>query len=123
MQIVQCKCQSCGNVINLDLDNIQMYCSSCGNQLIIAMDTLEKMMLEKANKDRKRVNIERENLKLERKRLYAEKMRIDKQKEATFFGIFFAPFFDRLEELFDNLIMLVFISGIVLLIIYGILHG
>ena len=52
MQMVQCKCQSCGNELNLDLDNLQAYCPACGSKLLIDMDMLGQIMVERIKTDR-----------------------------------------------------------------------
>ena len=60
MQMVQCKCQSCGNELNLDLDNLQAYCPACGSKLLIDMDMLGQIMIEREKNKTEQLRIEKE---------------------------------------------------------------
>lgn len=55
MQMVQCKCHSCGSELNLDLDNLQAYCPACGSKLLIDMDMLGQIMIEREKTNRYKV--------------------------------------------------------------------
>ena len=57
--MVQCKCQSCGNNLNLDLDNLQAYCPACGSKLLIDMDMLGQIIIEREKNKTEQLRIEK----------------------------------------------------------------
>ena len=58
MQPIQLKCNSCGAMMNLDLDNLSSYCPYCGNKILIDMDQFGKVFAEKQKTERVRIKEE-----------------------------------------------------------------
>lgn len=73
MQMVQCKCQSCGNELKLDLDNLQAYCPSCGSKLLIDMEMLGQIIIEREKNKTEQLRIKKETA-----------LKKDKQDDKTF---------------------------------------
>lgn len=72
MQMVQCKCHSCGSELNLDLDNLQAYCPACGSKLLIDMDMLGQIMIEREKNKTEQLRIEK-NAEIEKEKIEKEK--------------------------------------------------
>lgn len=111
MQLIQCKCQNCGNTLQLDLDNFQAECPSCGSKLIVDSKMLEKIMLEKVKNDKIRIkaehDLEMERISLERRKINFEEQRLKPQKTGM------DKFLEFLKEMMSYIALLIIVGGMI----------
>ncbi len=60
MNTTPLKCENCGSVLNLDLNNISAFCPYCGQKLLIDSDTL---IVEKEKTRRMQISYDRADRK------------------------------------------------------------